>query len=252
MFTKNYIVSNSSFSINGHPSITSLISTLQTSATDHSAQLGFPPPWFIENSLAWVLINWNIEFNHIPKDSSSITVNTWSNAHTKLQAHRSFLLTDNRDVTILEALSKWVLIDTTSRKISRSSQEIMSYYKTDKAEIFQDGNFLQNIPLEEHLISSTDILVTSESIDQNKHINNVVYIDWHEKLLSNILSQHDSISNLKVHYYKEAYEGDVLLHNLYSLSPSDGTKEFISVFSKKSDPTFIHCQISSSWRFYSV
>ncbi len=224
------------------------VSILQSLAMDHSFSVGYTPQWFSENSLAWFLIDWHIVFHSIPTSESLITGSTWSIGHRRSQAHRSFILTDENNKLVLEALSKWALINTSTRRPSKPSDEMMTRYGAGKEEIFTGETFTQELPSQNNLQSAEVLSVNSSHIDVNNHLNNGVYIGWHEDFVSQNSSKHKTLSSLRVHYYKEAYLHDSITHNLFCSDNSNNENIYVSQFIKPDDPNYIYCQITTLWR----
>ncbi len=224
------------------------ISVLQSLAADHSDFVNYSPQWFSDNSLAWFIIDWHIVFQATPKENSIVKGSTWSIAHRRLQAHRSFILTDEDNNIILKALTKWALINTNTRRPTKPTEEMMSRYGAGKEEIFPNETFSQEVPKSENLSSTELILVNESHIDVNNHLNNIVYMGWHEDLVLKYSSKNIILLDLKVHYHKEAYKNDSIRHNLFRTSNSSGSDIYISQFVKNDNPDHIHCQITSTWR----
>ena len=172
VFTQNYILSNSNSHLNSGVAMTNIVSILGSLAKDHSSSVGFPLSWFSENSIAWVLMDWHIKFygEHNPGDS--LSVSTWSIPYKRIQAHRSFTLKDQFGNTTAECMSKWVVINTSTRKLVRPSNEIYAAYETSKQELFSLDTFSQNSPNSENFTFEENISVNKMHMDQNDHVNN--------------------------------------------------------------------------------
>ena len=257
IFSKNYTLTRNNIlniptisTVHNGFQITDFTSILATVAQEHSTLLGFPTSWFDERQLAWFIMDWHVKFHKFPEPNSTITADTWATIYKRIQSHRSFILKNEHGETILEGMSKWVVLNTATRKLSRATSEIFQPYSSDLASVFPDNTFIQTKLSDEAPIQENSIKVASNHIDSNEHINNNIYIGWHESILSNHISPSNKIVELKAHYHKEAYEGDVIAHSLYDGSADyshTNSKEFVSKFTKSTDSSLIHCQVSSVW-----
>lgn len=156
----------------------------------------------------WVIVEWQITFEHMPKNTGDIIVGTEPTYFRKFIAYRQYEIADLLGNPIGSGISKWAYIDPVSRKqvnIPKILNEVFGV--SEHAEkpnklIFQSFDNLSSDKIQR--------LAVYTDIDVNKHVNNVTYIRWAlDALGSDFLDQYQ-LSNLKVSFKKEVFEGQMV------------------------------------------
>ncbi len=246
-YEKKHTFQNNDTSTNNILPVTSIISLLGSIAGDHSASLGQTPSWLKEKEISWVLLDWHLKLYSTPKINGTYNIKTWSNTYKRLQSHRSFTINNQEGDLIAECMSKWVIINYSSRKLVKPSSEIILAYECDIDDVFVENTFSQAPPTMDVPVFSEKLTTTKEHIDTNNHVNNNVYIKWHQAYINSSNAKSDILVDLKAHYQKELYLGDAILHNVFLNKNEDGSLTYISQFSLENNSDYINCQISSTW-----
>ena len=89
---------------------------LQEVAAQHAEQLGFGFARLNKINSHWVLSNFRIEINRLPKWNNEITIKTWPSGHTRLIATREFVGSDQNGFELFRAGSQWMILDKDSSR----------------------------------------------------------------------------------------------------------------------------------------
>lgn len=211
-----------------------ILRMMQEIATAQSDSLGISINHLEEKPFSWLLINWKLKVYSRPKWNSILKVKTWPSSADKLYSYRDFeICTENGEV-IAQATSKWILVNFITKKIIRTSQEILDTYKPSNTHIFEEPFSKLKEPVDYQIIGNYTI--SRHDLDINRHTNNLSYL----RIVNNFLPEkiyNTDFRNLEILYKKECKLGDELAI-LYSKSNQTNT---IAIKSK--DLSTLHCVI---------
>jgi len=164
----------------------------------------------LERNHAWVISRSLYNIYRLPKSFEEIDLNTWSRGNNGLTAMRDYRMLDTKGNELLTGTSCWVMIDMTSRRVIRLTDEIVGYENHDI--LATKHADLQKIKLPE--MSDDDIVLhtpaTFAMLDHTRHVNNSEYI----KLIFDVL--HDVAFNthkpftLELNFLMESRFGEML------------------------------------------
>ena len=81
--------------------------------------------------LSWVLLDWKVQIIRRPKYNEKIIAKTWSKESIKFYAYRDFEIYDTKGNVIVKAITKWVLINIQTEKLTRITPEILGKYEPE-------------------------------------------------------------------------------------------------------------------------
>lgn len=221
----------------------------QNIAVNHSDAAGYTLDYFRNNHCGWALTGWHIIFNDRPKENQTFEITTWTKPFKRLQADRSFIVSDINGDELFRAESRWFLMDTQRRRPKKLPPEFFDSYipaTLDNAILDED---YKHPSLELYELQSTrDFIVTRRDIDANNHTNNVAYIEWAIDDLTDDLYFDCTISELRADYSKEAMFGDTVRSHYYRRELNDGRTEVTSVFTPADDSEHMLCRITTIWK----
>jgi acyl-ACP thioesterase len=114
-----------------------------------------------------VLSRYSVRFHSFPSVHSRIHLKTWPSGREGRFALREFLLQDETCTLILSASTSWMLLDLETRRPVRVDEQ------------------LPDLPLvTEYSYELHFRRVRHGDVDLNRHVNNVVYVDWALETLS--------------------------------------------------------------------
>lgn len=182
-----------------------LLNYLQDSSTLHSEALGESGAQLRAQNMAWILSFWQICIENMPKLSEDITVSTWPYQTKGLFGLRNFCMENSRGDKIVRANSIWVLVDATTGRPIRITDEVSSHYP-DEPKLEMDYCD-RKIPIPELYEEKEAIVVPKYFIDTNNHMNNAKYVMLAEEYLPTDFC----VKEIRVEYKNAAVLGDVIV-----------------------------------------
>lgn len=182
-----------------------LLNYLQDSSTLHSEALGESGVQLRAQNMAWILSFWQICIEDMPKLSEDITVSTWPYQTKGLFGLRNFCMENSRGDKIVRANSIWVLVDATTGRPIRITDEVSSHYP-DEPKLEMDYCD-RKIPVPVLYEEKEGIEVPEYFIDTNNHMNNAKYVMVAEEYLP----AEFKVKEIRVEYKNAAVRGDTIV-----------------------------------------
>jgi acyl-ACP thioesterase len=180
----------------------SLVKLLQEAAIAHSESVGRGAQNLIDRGVAWVLNKMGIDIIRYPRYKEKLEIVTWSTGLRGLKAFREFEVYAESE-KIATASSSWFLIDIAHKKIKRVPPEIIDVYTTDKSIALKRD--LADWSAETNFAAENEVKITTRSsdCDSNGHVNNSVYFEYLETLLSKVFGDAVQVRSLNIYFAKE-------------------------------------------------
>jgi medium-chain acyl-[acyl-carrier-protein] hydrolase len=176
-FEKEYTIHVYETGPDSRVTLFSLFNFMQDIASDHAVLLGFGREDLMKNNHFWVLSRMYAEITEWPSWGDKIIVKTWPNGTDKLFAMRNYEIKFPDGRMIASAVSAWLIIDRTSKKIKRPDGLLTQY--NDNALIDASVRNPEKLPeATEKGNISAPFRVKVSDLDVNLHTNNVNYIKW--------------------------------------------------------------------------
>lgn len=180
-------------------SVYEILNYFQDSAIEHGTQIGVCDKKMAEQNNFWVILRTKfIVVNN--KEVNEINNITYPKVAGKIDFDREYIISSNEEV-LVKGISKWILMDLTSRKLSRKHNVVLEGSK-------EDGNFDGLVKLdinEDNLVFTNSYNVTSKDLDKNNHVNNASY--------ANIISSVYDTSNVvefQIDYLNEIFNDSII------------------------------------------
>ena len=193
----------------GRLSLFSMINYLQDCSTFQSQQLGLGLASLTDRGLAWVLANWMIEVDELPRFGSSVTTSTWCYEMTRAHALRNFQISDGDGRPMVRADSRWFVFDRERGHATRVPDDQRVY--------LSDAPRIEMAPLPRRLTQSEDVrrarphVVTHFDLDTNHHVNNARYVRLAQVALDSLgIEVPPTPLRLQVQYRTMALLGDIV------------------------------------------
>lgn len=210
-----------------------LCSFFQEVAGNHTEVYGVGWSVLQHHSIFWGLIRLKIDIDRMPNWQETITIKTWTNGFSGLQAIRNFLVLDSNGNQMAKAISSWVMMNPVTRRAIRPD-DIMKDFPICEDRIFDHDP--EKLPALDSGVQYPEIPVSYTETDMNSHMNNVNYID---RVLNSFdfefLKTH-RIRHFEINYLKEALPGEMVgvyrqetepLKFMSSLRNSESSSEFV-------------------------
>lgn len=138
----------------------------------------------LERNHAWVITRSLYNIYRLPNAFEAIDLSTWSRGNNGLIAMRDYRMNAADGEQLLTGTSYWAMIDMTSRRVVRLTDEIVGYENHDI--LATEHASLDKIKLPADIASEAPSLQTPATfamLDHTRHVNNSEYI----KLIFDVL-----------------------------------------------------------------
>lgn len=158
--------------------------------------------------LHWIVIQYDIQINRMPRVEEEITVKTWIKEYNRIFSYREFEVYDQDGELLVYILTVFALIDE-NRKLSRIPDEIAAGYGSTESRRIRRMPKPQK-PADLAKATKKETEVGYFDIDTNFHANNAQYFIWMlEALEDEFLATHDLFAG-NVVFEKEVHIGEVV------------------------------------------
>jgi acyl-ACP thioesterase len=188
-----------------------LLNYLQHAAGEHAAKLGFGFDDLIKKNLAWILSRYHIKVARYPELGDKIEVSTWPSGKQGIFALRDFEMKDEEGHCLLVATTSWILLNLGKKQPARLEDFLPEHLTLDKHALKDD---FPSLPLLEKAEREIYLRVLMKDLDLNRHVNNVVYIQWAlEAAPEDVLNCKRPI-DIEVSYKAEAFYGEEVISRI--------------------------------------
>jgi len=212
---------------------------MQEIAWEHANILGFGYNRLKKENQFWVLSKLLVRIGRLPVWTDDITVETWSRGTDGFYGYRDFRFVDRSGITITEATSSWLVLNTDTRKIVRLKK--FTEFPEYSDSIFGINPGRVNAPDSDHKLIFTPVLFNE--IDINQHFNTGRYIerivdsypfDFHEKY---------ELKEFEINFLKEGVPDDRLAVRKHEIT---STSHLCSVVRESDNADLIRARFE--WR----
>ena len=197
-FSKVYEPRISEYDKNGNLSVKSIIGILEDAGAKHSTFAGNDILECRLNGYTWILVEWNVEINRLPKNNQKLLVETWAVfKKPEIITSREFEIKDEEGNVFIHACERLVYEDLQNGKLVRITPEMMGNYNPEP-ELQHTFRFAK---LKEPAVYDREkpLAVRITDIDFNDHVHNTVYFDYALDMLENT---QEFISGFRILYKK--------------------------------------------------
>jgi len=229
----NYFEADPAFNIRLCP----LFRMLQEAALAHSEKAGWGMKKMSERKSVWIINKFKMELARPVTFGEELRVTTWSKAVDNLRALREFEIFSGNE-KVASASSVWIYFDLEQKKICTIPEHAATDYGTEEGNAL-DFN-LARWKVSANFTPSEQCRISTRfsDFDTNGHINNTVYIDYVEHLVS-LLPASPKIKTFTIQFSKEIPPGTRHVNAGFSGDAKDG---IFKIFSE--DTTFATGEIT--------
>lgn len=181
-----------------------LMNVLIEISGEQTAQIGVPPAE--ELGLSWIILQYDLDINRLPKTNENITIKTFAKEYNRLFSYREFEVYDEEENLLLEVMTVFALMNE-KRKLARLPDELVQGYGST------ENRRIRRMPKPEtpenlETANRKDYEVRFYDIDTNFHANNSMYYVWMlDALGDEFLATHEPIHG-NITFEKEVHIGD--------------------------------------------
>lgn len=189
----------------GHLKIEALLDYFQDCSTFQSEDIGAGTEYLKDKHMVWVLSSWQIMAERYPKLGEYVTLATAPYDFKGFIGYRNFWMLDKEGNRIACANTIWSLIDTEKGKPVRPPQELLDKYPIEPKLDMEYAP--KRIAIPENLSRGEEIIIRSNHLDTNHHVNNGQYV----RIALDCLGKKCHVKQLRAEYKKQSFLGDVLV-----------------------------------------
>ncbi|AWK50253.1 acyl-[acyl-carrier-protein] thioesterase [Clostridium beijerinckii] len=205
-FTKKYEIHYFEVNSKLRCKLSSIIDFICDVGTQQSEHFGVGIEYCTRNNCAWVFYKYDIKMYRYPMFGETISITTQPIGFKKFYGLRKYVIKDEENNLIGEALALFFLINIQKRKPMRIQLEQYDSYGVD-------GDVDYDISMdtierydEEQYKKQFDIRYSD--IDSNNHVNNVKYVEWATEAVPIEVINNCILKRIKVIFEKETTYGD--------------------------------------------
>ena len=217
-----------------------ILSFLEEIGSTHSSLCGYGVNDIKTKHKAWILMDWKLKVLKRPKYGEILDIKTWARPIKQIQfyTYRDYEVYCQNELVAF-ATSKWVLIDTNTKKISKLTNEIFESYKPESKNVFEEPDILKIKEPEEKELKMV-YTVRRWDIDMIQHMHNLNYLNLAYEILPEESYNLEEKRNVRIMYKHQIVLGDKV--NCYYTNLED--KEIITL--KSEDDKVLHAIIELS------
>lgn len=188
---------------------TALLSYFEDAGGVHSSLVGYGLNDIPTVKRSWVLIGWKIKIDKRPKYGDKITIKTWSRGIDKLYAYRDYEVLDENGNILGIATSKWVLVDTEKKRVTKIDEQVQNAYSVENICVFDELD-LEKLSEPDAYTRSTTFTVNRSLIDVNDHLHNIYFMDIANEVLPMDVYKKAEFNDIRIMCKKEIKLGDTV------------------------------------------
>lgn len=174
-----------------------------------SEDLGIGIEYLKKHQLVWLISSWQIIINRCPKLAEKITCNTFPYEFRRCFGFRNFSMMDEKGELLAYANSQFSLFSTETHMPQRPTKKMQESYVLEERLDMEYAP--RKITIEEEGEIRKRIIIKTQYLDTNKHVNNGQYIRFaFESLKKYDHVLEENVMQIRAQYKKEAILGDVL------------------------------------------
>lgn len=210
IYQQQHIITHYEVDVTGTLTPAMLMNIVLMVSEGQTEVLGVGEAYLAEQSLGWVVTQYKIAIERMPKVGENVTVATRATEYNRYFAFREFWLTDQDGVELVHVDSIWVVMDRQTRKMVSIPDDIIAPFDSKEVKLTPRLGRPKHLNDDEQLMEKR-YRVRYFDIDQNGHVNNAHYFDWLlDALPMSFLSRHQLVA-LNIRFENEVqYHQDVV------------------------------------------
>ncbi len=207
MFERMYTVSDEHADKNGVLKVATLMKWLNDIMEENANSYGAGADYHLRRNLAWVLAEYQIDIDCLPKVGEKVKVGTLPYSFKRMFGYRLYRVCDEVENPIVKGKGKFLLIDIKTKQMVRPAPELLAKFTDAKKEPESLAFPKWNADKEKQVTRET-MEISEDMADANAHVNNAEYV----RIAETVLQGYDlsNIEGIRVRYKKEVFPGDTV------------------------------------------
>jgi acyl-ACP thioesterase len=179
---------------------------LQDSSTYHADVIGYGAKELDPLNVFWAVARLRVRIIIPLKNHHKYRILTWPNPYDIAGIDRNYQVFDENNECVIEGMGKWVIVDKTKFALIKPKEFILTKDQVNTCvdKVFIDG-YLRFNKTVEILQAKVQRVVKSAEIDQNNHVNNVVYLDYIANAVEVAMNQTIQITEYQINYSESLF-----------------------------------------------
>lgn len=173
-YTASHEVAFYECDINQTMTFPAMLGAVIKTSEEQSDSLGRGTSYVQQQGLTWVITNYQMDIQRMPRVNELIQVTTQAMSYNKYFCYRNFWIHDAEGNELVCIESTFVLMDMENRKMSSVNEDIIAPYESEKIKRIIRGEKIESIEQG----SMLPFRVRFYDIDSNQHVNNAMYFNW--------------------------------------------------------------------------
>ncbi len=179
-----------------------LLNYFQEVAGVHSDRAGYDAQRLMNQGHAWVLHRIGIHIHRPPALGDALRVRTWHSGENRFRAYRDFEIMCGTE-KLVSAISVWLFIDLNRKKILRIPEDIGKCYTVETSHTLDTDIDSWKSALDFYPEQVQVIATRPSDYDPLGHVNNALYFDYLETLISRFFPDAGKIRRIIIQFNKE-------------------------------------------------
>lgn len=188
---------------------------LQDASTFHADTIGYGAKEMDPLNAFWAVARLRVKIISPLQNRQSYRILTWPNPYDIAGIDRNYQVFDESNECIVEGMGKWVIVEKSSFSLIKPRDFILTKHQENNCthKVFLDGYLRFNKSLE-ILQAKVQRCVKTSEIDQNNHVNNVVYLDYVAHAVNASTKDAIRISEYQINYSESLFNNDCFTMDL--------------------------------------
>lgn len=219
-----------------------LVNLLLEVSEEQSSELSRDESYLKARGVNWIILRYEFSVSRMPDLKETVNIETRASEYNKLFTYREFVVKDSSGKVLLTVDTTFALMDLSTRKMVRLTDEIVSPYQATASRRIRRSEKPKELTDFDDCNQRT-FDVRYFDIDGNGHVNNAHYISW---LLDSLPS--DFLKSHEVSWGVIAFDKEVSEHqSIDSLSMRRKERGTATDHQIKSEAA-VHCKASFTWK----
>ena len=242
IYQHEFRVRSNEVGFNGIAKTSSILNYFQELASTHAQLLGFSVEQLFKKGLTWVLSRNHVKIIRAPQFGEKIIGQTWPSGRKGRFALRDYEMFDQAGSLIVRGTSSWMMIDLKTKKPIRVADLLKDTFIVEKRALDDDFAVLPELTQPDF---ENSFSVRISDLDINRHVNNVIYIEWALDTLPRELIFSTYPVEIEISYRSAAHWGDKIVSKAQELDNQN--KIFIHQLIRKDDNKEL-ALLRTSWK----
>jgi len=182
---------------------------LQDASTFHADVIGYGAEAMDPLNVFWAIARLRVKIIHPLSNHHVYRIVTWPNPYDAVGIDRNYQVYDDKNTCVIEGMGKWVIVDKQKFTLIKPKEFILTKNQENKLDnkMFIDG-YMRFKPTNDSLTTKIQRTVNRAEIDQNHHVNNVVYLDYVANAIKTATPEAMELVEYQINYSESLFMND--------------------------------------------